>query len=197
MSDRYTQEILRYAKTNHFYFCARAYSTKDLRNFIRQFFFLMMNRSNVVQFETSANKVIQQLTGWPSQSITNALKQMLADGEIHRMNQKTYIVNDLIANRVKVVKNHNGYPGKQPVFTSDELRVIADIQRLIKNELDHGAADMKKLLNKLDEQSDQLKKQDASISELKNILMEIKTAIQGDDLPKAKTILRLVKNKPQ
>ena len=188
MPNIYTQEIPKFSKLNHKHFCAIAYASKDIANFCRHFFFLMMNRYNVVVCETPITTVIHVLTGWEKDSIKKAINRLASDGEIELLGRKSLRINDLIANKLPYVKNHNGYTGSQPSYSDKQLKVIEDLERIIPSypNIDRKDYDMKQLLQKMEV----LEEQNEKIMKAVEFLL---SKAKGEDIDEVKK-LYLVKN---
>lgn len=141
---------------NHTYLCARAFESKDILNFCRHLFMAIMDKSNMVAFNgTSVTSVVQALTNWEKQAIERTIRRLKDFGEIQKIGHNKIIYNDLVANRCKIVTNHNGYNGAQPAYSQAMLHIAEQINKLIKNEM-REESDMTKILKQLDSTSRQL-----------------------------------------
>jgi hypothetical protein len=190
MPNSYTQEIPRFSKLNPKHFCAIAYASKDIANFCRHFFFLMMNRYNVVVCETPITSVIHQLTGWEKDSIKKAINRLASDGEIELIGRKSVRINDLIANKLPFVKNHNGYAGHQPSYSEAQCKVIEDLERIIPTHpnLDRKDYDMKQLFKKLDQQEEELTKMQVKLDRILQATDFLMSRAKGEDVEEVKKL---------
>ena len=183
----HTQEIKRFTKMNHVYLCGRAFESKDILNFCRHLFMAIMDKSNVVAFNgTSVTSVVHALTNWDKTSIERNIKRLKDFGEIEKIGHNKIIYNDLVANRAKIVTNHNGYNGTQPVYSQAMLHIAEQINKLIKNEM-REESEMTKILKKMEK----LEEQNNKITQALDFLM---SKAKNEDVAEAKTYLRLVKN---
>ncbi len=156
---------------NHVYLCARAFESKDILNFCRHLFMAIMDKSNMVAFNgTSVTAVVHALTKWDKTSIERNIKRLKDFGEIEKIGHNKIIYNDLVANRCKIVTNHNGYNGAQPAYSQAMLHIAEQINKLIKNEM-REESDMTKILKQLDSASRRLETQSAQL-ENQNVQLE-------------------------
>lgn len=167
---------------NHVYLCGRAFESKDILNFCRHLFMAIMDRSNVVAFNgTSVNAVVQALTNWEKQAIERTIRRLKDFGEIEKIGHNKIIYNDLVANRAKIVTNHNGYNGTQPVYSQAMLHIAEQINKLIKNEM-REESEMTKILKQLEAQNAQLESLNAKIQSFieKFVPEQEKVAVRTD-----------------
>jgi hypothetical protein len=199
MADIYSQELLHFSKLNHVYLCAKAHSSRDIKNFCRHFFYAKMDRHNLVK--TSARSIsglIQNLTGWKIESIKDAINRLAKDGELEKLNQKEIRINDMIANRVAIVLNHNGYNGLSPAYSPEELKLIEEIRRVLPDDLyaREKVEEMTMLLKRIDKQSEELRIQSEQLrnqsEEMKALNEKLQFVIDNFVKPQDRDQARLV-----
>lgn len=165
MTDTYTQEIKTYSKSNHIYFCVRYFESKDILNFCRHLFMAIMDRSNRVSFgQTPVVVVIHELTGWNKTVIKRNIAKLVSLGEIEKIGHNQIVFNDLIANRVRMVKSHNGYKGAQPQYSKGGHSLAEKLSKMIKTE-QREESEMTKILKQLDNQTKQFEEERKAAAE--------------------------------
>lgn len=195
MVKTYAQHISRFCKIAHLHYCVIYREDNDITNFLRHFFFAVMDRQNVIEFhKTPVVTVIHELTGWKKESIKKALHKMKVDVEIKKIGHNKVIFSRIIANRVKIGRKYSGDEFESPKYSEENLRLIQEIQRLIKHEdiICEDNEEMKQVLKKLDDQSMELADHRSKLADIKTILQELSNLIKQDDLPKAKSYLKLL-----
>ncbi len=196
MPNIYTQEIPYFSKLNSKHLCAIAYTSKDIANFCRHAFFLLMNRYNVVVCESPITSVIHQLTCWEKDSIKKAINRLGNEGEIEIINRKSLRVNDLIANKLPFVKNHNGYNGSQPSYSDKQRKIIEELERIIptNQNINRKDYDMRQILKKMDKQEEELSEMRETLDRILEATDFLISRAKEEDVIKARSMIRLVKD---
>lgn len=201
----YTQPITRFTKIQHVVFCAMAYTEKDVQNFIRHFIFAVMNRKNIVCFQTAIGSVIHQLTGWEISFINKTIKGMVTRKELIRRGYKQIQYNPQFANRVIVMTSSQlGYDGEPALFSEKELQLIDGIHRLVKelpkdrlqekDETDEeNDMQLKEQIHQLKQDSEKLREESVEIKLLLQEVLSIVKKYEPEEAVKIERHLRLVK----
>jgi hypothetical protein len=175
MQGFFDQPIKRFVKIHHVVYCAIAYVEKDVENFIRHFFFAVMDRKNTITFQTAIATVIHELTGWEIRNINKTIQRMVKQKELVRRGYKQIQYNPNFANRVIVLSfSRLGYDGEDVSLSQEQLHIITEINRLIQNmpqdriqtEEDIRDEEMSALLKQMDEIKDQNKKMQQKLQQL-------------------------------
>lgn len=224
MVETYSQEIKQFAKMSLVICMARSFQKNQMEWFVIFFLIFVMDRKGQVILDDTITKVLHDITGWNQETMAKIIWRLDAEGLLSSQTSKRLQMNDIFTNKMRVVKNRNGYKGKDPDYGQSAREVVERVQKLLSRVTKNRPADddeESKMIRELKAEIKNMREMDAEKAKLieeKSRMIEflqdtVKTqgrhiemllakfdrivaAAASDDLPSVKACLRLVHSVP-